>query len=60
MARLDERLWCELFLENRDNLLVEIDTLLEALRPYRDALAAGDAGRLTELLRAGRECKENL
>jgi prephenate dehydrogenase len=60
VARLDERLWCELFLENRDNLLVEIDTLLEALRPYRDALAAGDAGRLTELLRAGRECKENL
>ena len=60
VARLDERLWCELFMENRDNLLVEIDMLQDALRQYRDALAAEDAVRLTELLKAGRERKESL
>ncbi len=60
VARLDERLWCELFIANRDNLMAEIDTLQDALRQYRDALAAGDAVRLTELLKAGRERKEKL
>lgn len=60
VARLDEHLWCELFLENRDNLINEIDTLLDAIRLYREALAAADAARLTELLREGRELKERL
>lgn len=60
VAKLDERLWAELFLDNRDYLVREIDDLLDALRKYRKAIARNDAQELCALLRAGRECKESL
>jgi len=58
VARLNEKLWTELFLENGDNLVAEIDFLVQSLTAYRDAIASGKSGTLEALLRHGRECKE--
>ena len=58
VATVDERLWSRLFLYNRDNLTAEIDLLIENLTACRDALAAQDEARLAQVLRAGREIKE--
>jgi prephenate dehydrogenase len=58
VARLNEKLWTELFLENGDYLIREIDELTASLAEYRQAIQTGDAQRLCDLLKAGRECKE--
>ena len=60
VARLNETMWSELFLENRENLLNEIDTLITSLTKYRDALESSDADTLRELLRDGSERKERI
>ena len=46
-------MWCELFLDDADNLAREISTLVDELNKYKDALEARDADRLTALLAAG-------
>ncbi|MBQ9827790.1 MAG: prephenate dehydrogenase/arogenate dehydrogenase family protein [Lachnospiraceae bacterium] len=60
VAYLNETMWADLFLDNRDNLLYEIDNYINALTEYRDALRDSDADRLRELLREGRERKERI
>lgn len=57
VAKLNEDMWTELFLENPDNLVREIDTLIQNLTVYRDAIASNDADTLRRLLRDGREKK---
>ncbi len=58
VAKLSEEMWTSLFLLNKDPLLFEIDTIIENLKQYRDAIAAGDADTLRNILREGRELKE--
>ena len=58
VAWLDETMWTELFMENRDNLIHEIDTLITALTAYKTAMAEDDRATLTALLREGRLAKE--
>ena len=60
VAYLNENMWSELFLENRDNLINEIDSIVNNLVQYRDAMADNDRERLTELLREGRILKEQI
>ena len=60
VARLNENMWTELFLENADLLLPALDDLILRLGEYRDALASGDAERLRPVLREGRVAKEAL
>ncbi len=60
VARLNEDMWTELFLDNRDALLPEVSGLIERLTAYRDALEAQNAEQLRALLREGREIKEQL
>jgi len=60
VAKLNEVMWTELFLENGENLANEIDTIIDNLRQYSDAIKAGDADTLRELLKVGRECKERI
>lgn len=57
VAYLDADMWTELFLENKDNLIYEIDTLCEALKLYRDALEQTDAKTLHTLLEEGKQRK---
>ena len=58
VARLNEDMWTELFLDNAEHLGFELDRLIRALEEYRDAIAAGDAETLRRLLKEGRERKE--
>lgn len=60
VAWLNAPMWSELFLENRDNLLFELNTYLDSLTAYRDALEARDGERLTSLLEAGKKAKEEV
>lgn len=60
VARMNEVMWTELFLENRDLLLPALDDLILRLNEYRDALSAGEAEKLMPVLREGRERKEAL
>ncbi len=58
VAKLNEAMWTELFLDNAEHLGFELDCLIRSLQEYRDAIAAGDAETLCRLLREGRERKE--
>ena len=60
VAKLNEGMWTELFLDNADNLGRELDCLIDGLRAYREALRDGDADRLKQLLKEGRERKEEI
>ena len=53
-------MWTELFLENRDNLLHEIDSIVAALTDFRAALAADDGEKLSALLQEGSEDKSRI
>ena len=57
VARLDEDMWTELFLDDADYLTGELEVLIRHLTEYLDALRAGDADTLRKLLREGREKK---
>ncbi|MBR4945235.1 MAG: prephenate dehydrogenase [Peptococcaceae bacterium] len=58
VAKLNEDMWTELFLMNQDALLFEVDTIIQSLQEYRDALAAADEEGMRSLLRDGRLLKE--
>lgn len=58
IACLNEMVWKELFLLNRDALLPEIDLLIRHMADSRNAIA--DTDRLEALLRQGREAKERI
>jgi len=60
VAWLNPEMWTQLFLENKDNLIFEIDFLIEELKKYRDAMEDDDHDRLVELLREGKERKEEV
>lgn len=59
VAKLNEVMWTELFMENKDCLCEEIDRMAEELKKYSDALKSNDEKRLRELLKEGRILKEN-
>jgi prephenate dehydrogenase len=60
VAWLDEDMWTELFLQNKDNLLFELDTLLSHLKSYKTALIQNDPVRLKALLREGKQRKQEV
>ena len=60
VAWLNAPMWAELFLENRENVLFELDTYLNSLNAYRQAVADGDFDRLAELLEEGKKRKEEV
>lgn len=60
VARLNEGMWTELFFDNREALLPEVESLVARMTEYRDALRDNDRDTMTRLLREGREIKEGL
>lgn len=60
VAYLNETMWTELFLDNRDNLINEVDGLIRELRQYSDAMKENNAEKLRALLKEGREAKEKI
>ena len=60
VAWLNEQMWTELFLENKEPLLFELDTIIQSLSEYRATIADGNADALRSLLRDGRIAKEEI
>ena len=60
IACLNEKVWSELFLLNREALLVEMDQLSAHLAEVYAAVAENDRERLEAVLREGREAKEHI
>ena len=60
VARLNEDMWTELFFDNKTALLPELESLVERLSAYRDALRDDNRDSMHSLLREGREIKEKL
>lgn len=60
VAWLNPQMWAELFLENRDNTLYELNHYIESLSAYRDALQNGDLQELVSLLEEGKLRKEEV
>ena len=58
VAKLNEYVWADLFLANKDDLLAEIDLFMGFMKEYRDALEKEDKQMLIQLLAEGRELKE--
>ncbi len=58
VAKLNENMWTDLFMLNREPLLYELEVIIASLCEYRDAIKAGDSDTLRELLRQGRILKE--
>ena len=60
VAWLNPRMWAELFLDNKDYTLFELDTFIESLSAYRKALAEDDLDTLISLLDEGKRRKEEV
>lgn len=60
VAWLNPQMWAELFLNNRENVLNELDFYISSLQQYRDAVDTHDMDRLVQLLNEGRKRKEQV
>ena len=60
VAWLNPTMWAELFLENRDCVLFELDTLIESLLQYKTAIEREDYDALVRILDDGRRRKEEV
>ena len=55
VAKLNEVMWTELFLDNKDFLADEIDGLVERLQAYSKVIREGNAEELQRMLKDGKE-----
>ena len=60
VAWLNPGMWTQLFMENKDNLIFEVDFLMNELQKYRDAMVNDDADTLYKLLEEGKDIKEEV
>ncbi len=60
VAWLNPGMWTELILDNRDNMLAEMDAFIASMQAYRDAIAANDHDGLCALLEEGKRRKEEI
>ena len=52
IAKINDRMWSELFLMNKDSLLCEMDRFMEEFKEFRDYLANEDGKRMREKMRS--------
>jgi len=60
VAWLNPQMWAELFMDNRDFLLQELDILIDNLNEYKEALQNKDTETMTALLTDGKNRKEEV
>ena len=60
VAWLNENMWTELFFDNKEPLIYELDVIIDALTEYKNALESGDREKMREILKDGRLAKENI
>lgn len=60
VAWLNPQMWAQLFLENKHNVLFELDYYIESLQAYRSAIETEDIDTLIALLDEGKKRKEDV
>ena len=60
VAWLNPQMWAELFMENREFVLDELEFYIQSLSAYRDAIQEQNMPRLIELLEEGKKRKEEV
>ena len=60
VAWLNPQMWAELFLENRENTLFELDFYIKSLQQYEQAIRNSDMDTLVRLLDEGKKRKEEV
>ena len=60
VAWLNATMWAELCMENRENMLFELDSYIQSLQAYKTALETKDLDGLTALLEEGKQRKEEV
>ena len=55
IARINDKMWSELFMMNREPLLKQMDTFLEEMTRFREMLAAGDTEGMRAKMRLSTE-----
>jgi len=60
VANINEQLWAELFIDNKQPLTEELDTLIKHITEMKNAVINSDIEALRALLRRGRLVKEGL
>ena len=60
VAWLNAPMWAELFMENKDYLLDELNILIDNLKAYKSAMENDDQEELTRLLEDGKRRKEEV
>lgn len=60
VANINSTLWSELFLENKEPLIEELNVLVENITKISNAIENNDKARLTELLEQAHKVKEAL
>ena len=60
VAWLNPQMWAELFLENRVNVLFELDYYIESLKQYQQAIRDKDMDALVQLLDEGKKRQEEV
>jgi prephenate dehydrogenase len=60
VANINEALWAELFIDNREALMEELEILIANITMLKDAVSKRDADALRALLRKSRQIKEML
>ena len=58
VARINVPLWTELFSENKNSLVSELDEFIENMTSIRNAVADGNNDAVAELLSRARDVKE--
>ena len=58
IARINDKMWAELFLWNKDNLISEIDMFTNALQTMRQRLVDDDRAGLEEMFRLSTRRRE--
>ena len=60
VAWLNPQMWAELFMENKENVLFELEYYISSLCAYRDAIENDDMDTLLALLQEGKTRKEEV
>jgi len=60
VAKLNADMWTELIIDNRENVIKELDVFISNVMSYRSALQNGDEQKLKELLKEGNDKKEEI
>ena len=60
VAKLNATMWAELFSENKENMLFELETIINELQKYKDALENNDEKTLSALLKEGSDIKQEV